>query len=83
MPAGRQRAGLRLAVADDAHHDQVRVVERGAVRVRQRVAELAALVDRARRLRRDVAGHAAGEGELAEQLRMPAASRGTLGYTSL
>ena len=67
MPAGRQRAGLRLAVADDAGDDQVGVVEGGAVGVRQRVAELAALVDRARRLRRDVAGDAAGKAELLEQ----------------
>ena len=67
MPAGRQRAGLGLAVADDAGDDQAGVVEGGAVRVRHRVAELAALVDGARRLRRDVTRHAAGEGELAEQ----------------
>jgi hypothetical protein len=43
------------------------VVERGAIGVRQRVAELAALVDRAGGLRRRVAGDAAREGELAEQ----------------
>ena len=48
VPAGGERAGLGLAVADDAGDDQVGVVERGAVGVRQRVAELAALVDRAR-----------------------------------
>src|SRR5262249_49747576 len=48
VPAGREGAGLGLAVADDARDDQVRVVEGGAVRVRQRVAELTALVDRAR-----------------------------------
>ena len=60
--------GLRLAVADDRADEQVRVVERRAVGVRERVAELAALVDRARRLGRDVAGDAARERELAEQL---------------
>src|SRR5581483_7758379 len=38
-----------------------------AERVRERVAELAALVDRARRLGGDVARDAAGEGELPEQ----------------
>ena len=31
LPARGQRAGLGLAVADDAAHDQIRVVERGAV----------------------------------------------------
>ena len=67
MPAGRQRPGLRLAVADHAADQQVGVVEGGSVGVHQRVAELAALVDRPGRLRGDVAGDAAGEGELAEQ----------------
>ena len=43
------------------------VVERGAVRVGERVAELPALVDRARRLRRRVARDPAGERELPEQ----------------
>ena len=47
--------------------EQVGVVERRAVGVDERVAELAALVDRARRLGRDVARDAAGEGELPEQ----------------
>src|ERR1035437_6297146 len=68
MPAGRQRAGLGLAVADDAANEQVRVVECRAEGMRQRIAELAALMDGARCLRRDVAGNAAWERELAEQL---------------
>ena len=68
VPARGQRPGLRLTVPDNAGHHQVRVVERGAEGVRQRVAELAALVDGARRLRRDVARHPAGEGEPPEQL---------------
>ena len=67
VPARGERAGLRLTVADDAQRQQVRVVEHRAVGVHERVAELAALVDRARRLRRDVAGDAAREGELPEQ----------------
>ncbi len=67
VPAGRQRAGFRLAVADDAADEQVGIVERGAVGVHERVAELAALVDRAGRLGGDVAGDPAGERELAEQ----------------
>ena len=67
VPAGGQRPGLGLAVADDAGDDQVGVVEGGAVGVRQRVAQLAALVDGAGRLRGDVAGDAAGERELREE----------------
>ncbi len=67
VPACGQRAGLGLAVADDAGHHQVGVVEGGAVRVRERVPQLAALVDGSGRLRCHVTGDAAGEGELAEQ----------------
>ena len=71
MPAGRERPGLRFAVADDAGDDEIRVVERGAMSVRQRVAELAAFVDRAGRFRRGVARDAAGEGELLEKPPQP------------
>ena len=67
MPARRQRPGLRLAVADHAGDDEVGVVERGPVRVRDRVPQLAALVHRARGLRRDMAGNPAGERELGEE----------------
>ena len=48
-------AGLGLAVADHAGDEQVGVVEGGAEGVHERVAELAALVDRARRRHADVA----------------------------
>jgi 1,4-alpha-glucan branching enzyme len=67
VPCGRQRTGLRLAVADHARGDQIRIVEHRAVRVRERVAQFAALVDRAGHLRRDVARNAAGKAELLEQ----------------
>jgi hypothetical protein len=67
VPARRERAGLRLTVSNDAHDEQVGIVERRAEGVDERVAELAALVDRARRLRGRMARDAAGEGELAKQ----------------
>ena len=67
VPARRERPRLRLAVADHAGDDEIRVVEGRAVGVRQRIAEFAALVDRTRRLRRDVARNAAGERELGEE----------------
>ena len=54
MPARRKRASLRLAVADHAEDLQVGVVEGGAVGMRERVPQLAALVDRSGRLRRVV-----------------------------
>ena len=61
MPARGERPGFGFAIADDAGHDQVRVVERGAERVRKRIAQLAAFVDRARRFWRHVARDAARE----------------------
>src|SRR5450759_2346182 len=71
VPAGRERSGLGLAVADHCGDQEVRVVERRAVRVREGVAELAALVDRSWRLRGDVARDPAREGELPEQTPHP------------
>ncbi len=67
MPGRRQRAGLGLTVPDHAGHQQIRIVQRGAVGVRQRVAQFAPFVQGTRRLRRHMAGHAAGRGELREQ----------------
>src|SRR5438105_800828 len=61
VPGRGQRTGFSLAIADDAGDQQVRVVERGAIRVGQRVAELTALVDRARSFRRSMTGDAAGK----------------------
>src|SRR6185369_3620654 len=46
MPACRERAGFCLAVADYAGRDQIRIVEDRSVSVSERVAELAAFVDR-------------------------------------
>ena len=68
MPGRGQRTGLGLTVADDAGHDQVRIVEHGAERVAQRVAQFPAFVDRSRSRRRHMAGNASGKGELGEQL---------------
>ena len=79
VPARRQRTRLRLAVADHAAGQQVGIVEHGAVGVHERVAELAALVDRARRLGGDVAGDAAGERELPEQPAAAPPRRGRCG----
>jgi hypothetical protein len=67
VPARRERPRLRLAVTDDARDQQVGIVERRAERVRERVAELAAFVDRARGLGRGVTRNAARERELAEE----------------
>jgi hypothetical protein len=68
VPAGRERAGLGLAVTDDARDHEAGVVERRAERMGQRVAELTAFVDRAGCLGGDVAGDPARERELTEEL---------------
>ena len=68
LPRSRKRTGLGLAVAHHGHGQQARVVHDGTVGVAERVAELAALVDGARRLGRKVARDATGVGELAEEL---------------
>src|SRR6185437_13156272 len=67
VPAGRERTGLGLAIADHAGDDEVGIVEHRPERVTQRIAELAPLVDGPRRLRRHVARNAAREGELLEE----------------
>ena len=67
VPTGSQRTGFRFAVAHHAADQQIGVVEGRAVSVHQRIPQLAAFVDGTRRLRRDVAGDAAGERELLEQ----------------
>ncbi len=67
VPTCRERPGLGLAIAYHAGHNQIGIVEGRAVRVHQRVAQLAALVDGARRLRSHVTGNAVGPAELPEQ----------------
>ena len=71
VPAGRERARLGLPVADHARNEQVRVVEGSAVRVGERIAELATFVDRAGSLRRSMARNPSRERELPEELAEP------------
>src|SRR5579863_6159371 len=68
VPGRRERSSLRLAVADHARDDEVRIVEHGSEGVAERIAQLAAFVDRARTLRGRVAWNSSGEGELKEEL---------------
>ena len=51
VPAGGERPGFGFSVADHAQREQVGVVEHGAVGVDEGIAEFAAFVDRAGRLR--------------------------------
>ena len=67
MPARGQRAGLGLAITHDASHDEVWVVERRAIGMGQRIAQLATFMNRSRHLGRHVARDALRPGELAKQ----------------
>src|SRR3954470_1343115 len=67
VPGGRERPGLCLAVPDDTGDDQVWVVERGSVCVRDRITEFASLMNRPRSLWSNVARDAAGERKLGEE----------------
>ncbi len=61
MPACRERAGFRFAIADHAGDDEIGIIESRAVGVQQRVSQFTAFIDGTRRLRRGVAGNAAGK----------------------
>lgn len=67
MPRGRQGSRLTLAIANHSERDEVRVIEDGAECMGDGVPELAALVERARSLRRCVRSDTAREGELLEE----------------
>ena len=71
LPSAFERPGFRLAVADYARDYQVGIVERGAERMHQRIAELAAFVDRSRNVRTRMTRHSARRRELAEQQAQP------------
>ena len=68
LPAARERTRLRFAIADHGGDEQIGIVHHCAERVHQYIAELAALMDRARRRHTDMARHAARCRELPEQL---------------
>ena len=68
MPRRRQRPGFGFAVADDDRDDQIGIVECGAEGVRDRIAKLAAFVNRAGSFRRAVASDSARKAELFEEL---------------
>jgi hypothetical protein len=71
MPRGCQRSGFSLAISDDAGDDEIRIIEYRPERMAERIAEFAALVDRARALRRCVAGNSSWKRKLNEELPKP------------
>ena len=67
LPASFERTGLGFSVADHAGDDQIGIVECGAERVNQRVAEFPALVHGIRDVRSAMAGNAARRREFPEE----------------
>ena len=67
MPARGHGPRFRFAIAHHRGDDEVGIVEGRAIGVRERIAKLAALVDRAWRLGRDMARNPAGKRELSEE----------------
>ncbi len=67
FPRALERTGFRLAIAHHADDEKIRVVERRTEGVREHISQLASFVDRAGCRNTDVARHASGSRELAEQ----------------
>src|SRR5579862_10041038 len=67
MPARCQWPSLSFTIADDAAHQQIRIVEYCSGCMCDRVAQFSAFVDGSRRLRRDVTGNSSRKRELLEQ----------------
>jgi hypothetical protein len=71
MPGGGQRTRFRLAIADDAGDDEIGIVEYRPKGMAERIAQLAALVDRTRALRRCVTWDSSGKRKLNKKLPKP------------
>src|ERR1700722_16161894 len=67
MPTGGERAGLGFTIADNAANKQIGIIEGGAKGVRDRVAQFASFMNRARGLRSCVAWDASRKRKLLEQ----------------
>jgi hypothetical protein len=61
VPTGGEGTGFRLAVNDDATDDQIGIIEGHSIRMCQRMAKLAALVNGAGGFRRYMTGIPQGQ----------------------
>src|SRR5580704_15863852 len=68
MPGGGKRTGFGLAVSYSDGNDEVGIVESGAVRMRDGIAQLAALVNRTGCFRRAVRADPTGKRKLLKEL---------------
>ncbi len=71
VPTRGQRTSFRLPVADDAGHDQIRIVECRAVCVDEAITEFAPFMDRPGSFRRDMTRDAIRPGELPKEPLQP------------
>ena len=68
MPGSSKGTCLRLPVAYYGNGNQIRIIQNSSKGMSDRISQFTALINGTRRLRRTVAGNAAGEGELLEHL---------------
>src|SRR6266446_276627 len=71
MPTRGERTSFRLTVADDAGHDQIRIVECRAVCMDEAITEFAPFMDRPGSFRRDMTWDAVRPGELPKEPLQP------------
>src|ERR1700687_5310762 len=67
MPGGRKRPGFRLAVADRNGNNEIRIVERRSICVRDGVPKFTTFVNRTRCLWRAVRTYSPGKRKLPEE----------------
>src|SRR3984957_14643463 len=69
MPGGCKRTGLRLAIAHGDGDNEIGIIERRSISMRDGVAKLAAFVNRTRRFWGAVRTDSSGKRELPEKLK--------------
>src|SRR6266576_6475895 len=67
MPRGRKRASFRFAVTDHYRDNEIRIIERCSIPMREGVPELATFMNRTGRLRCAVRADSSGERKLLEE----------------
>src|SRR6266704_3254380 len=83
MPCCGCRAGLSLSIANNTSYDEVRIVHRSTKGSSQRIAQLAAFMDRPRYARVAMAGDTTQQGETPDELVQPGTVKRQLGVIFL
>src|ERR1700685_871830 len=71
MPRGSQRTALGLTVTHGHSNNEIRIIERGTVGMRDGITQLAAFVNRSGSCRSAVRTDSAGERKLLEEFEQP------------